>query len=170
MEIVGLDEIRRLNPFLTLDGVIAAAHTTDDGHGDPSGLCNALAKGARDLGATVMRHNRVVDIRRRAGGDWDLVTEQGTVTAEIVVNAAGCYARQLAAMVGGDAPITNMQHHYIVTHPIPAFMERSEEIPVMRDSYTSGYFRQEQKSGLMGIYETAGLHEAWAPRGVPEWE
>src|SRR6202162_225944 len=49
-------------------------------------------------------------------------------------------------------------------------MERSEEIPVMRDSYTSGYFRQEQKSGLMGIYESAGLHEAWAPRGFPEWE
>jgi dimethylglycine dehydrogenase len=49
-------------------------------------------------------------------------------------------------------------------------MERSEEIPVMRDSYTSGYFRQEQKSGLMGIYEPAGLQEAWAPRGFPEWE
>jgi dimethylglycine dehydrogenase len=73
-------------------------------------------------------------------------------------------------MVGADAPITNMQHHYVVTHPVPAFMERSEEIPVMRDSYTSGYFRQEQKSGLMGIYESAGLHEAWAPRGFPEWE
>jgi dimethylglycine dehydrogenase len=63
-----------------------------------------------------------------------------------------------------------MQHHYVVTHPIPAFMERSVEIPVMRDSYTSGYFRQEQKSGLMGIYESTGLHEAWAPRGFPEWD
>jgi len=76
----------------------------------------------------------------------------------------------VAAMVGADAPITNMQHHYVVTHPIPAFMERSVEIPVMRDSYTSGYFRQEQKSGLMGIYESTGLHEAWAPRGFPEWD
>src|SRR6266700_2898073 len=139
MAIVGLEEIKRLNPFLTLDRVIAAAHTTDDGHGDPSGLCNAFAKGARDLGATVMRHNRVVDIRRHPGGDWDVVTEQGTVTAEIVVNAAGCYARQVAAMVGGDAPITNMQHHYIVTHPIQAFIDRGTEIPVMRDSYSSGY-------------------------------
>jgi dimethylglycine dehydrogenase len=170
MEIVGPDEIRRLNPFLTLDRVIAAAHTTDDGHGDPSGLCNALAKGARDLGATVMRHNRVVDIRRRPGGDWDVVTEQGTVVAEIVVNAAGCHARQVAAMVGSDAPITNMQHHYIVTHPIQAFIDRSTEIPVMRDSYTSGYFRQEQKSGLIGVYENMSLREAWAPQGHPAWE
>jgi len=170
MEIVGLDEIKRLNPFLTTDNVLAAAWTRDDGHGDPSGLCNALAKAARDLGATVMRHNRVLDIARRPSGEWEVITEQGSVLAEMVVNAAGCYARQVAAMVGADAPITNMQHHYVVTNPIPAFLERSEEIPVMRDSYTSGYFRQEQKSGLMGIYENTGLREAWAPRGFPEWE
>jgi len=118
----------------------------------------------------VMRHNRVLDIARRPSGEWEVVTEQGSVLAEMVVNAAGCYARQVAAMVGADAPITNMQHHYVVTNPIPAFLERSEEIPVMRDSYTSGYFRQEQKSGLMGIYESTGLREAWAPRGFPEWE
>ncbi len=170
MDIVGLDEIRRLNPFLTTDKVLAAGWTRDDGHGDPSGLCNALAKAARDLGATVMRHNRVLDIRPTPSGEWEVITEKGSVIAEMVVNAAGCYAREVAAMVGADAPITNMQHHYVVTHPVPAFMERSEEIPVMRDSYTSGYFRQEQKSGLMGVYESTGLHEAWGPRGFPDWE
>lgn len=170
MEIVGLEEIRRLNPFLTTDGVLAAALTLDDGHGDPSGICNALAKAARDLGATVVRRNRVTDVRQRPSGEWEVVTEQGAIVAEMVVNAAGCYAREVAAMVGADAPITNMQHHYVITHPIPAFMERSEEIPVIRDSYASGYLRQEQKSGLMGIYESAGLTEAWAPRGYPEWD
>ncbi len=170
MEIVGLDAIKRLNPFLTTDGVIAGAWTTDDGHGDPSGLCTALAKAARNLGATVVRHNRVLDIRRRTGGEWEVMTEQGGVIAEIVVNAAGCYAREVAAMVGGDAPITNMQHHYVVTHPIREFIDRGTEIPVMRDPYTSGYFRQEQKSGLIGIYESMGLQEAWAPRGFPDWE
>jgi dimethylglycine dehydrogenase len=170
MEIVGLDTIRRLNPFLTTDHVIAAAWTTDDGHGDPSGLCNAMAKGARDLGAVVMRHNRVLDIRRRPSDEWEVITEQGTIIAEVVVNAAGCYARQVAAMVGSDAPFTNMQHHYLVTHPIQAFIDRSEEIPVMRDSYTSGYFRQEQKSGLIGVYESEPLREAWPPLGTPAWE
>jgi dimethylglycine dehydrogenase len=169
MEIVGLGDVKRLNPFLTTDNVIAAAWTTDDGHGDPAGLCNALAKAARDLGATVVRHNRVTDIRRRRSGEWEVVTEKGSVVAEMVVNAAGCYARKVAAMVGADAPITNMQHHYVVTHPIPAFIERTEEIPVMRDSYTSGYFRQEQKSGLMGIYESTGLQEAWGG-AAPEWD
>lgn len=170
MEIVGLDEIKRLNPFLRTDGVIAAAWTSDDGHGDPAGLCNALAKGARDLGVDVVRHNRVTGISRRAGDEWEVHTEKGTIVAEIVVNAAGCYARQVAAMVGSDAPITNMQHHYIVTHPIKEFLERDGEIPVMRDSVASGYFRQEQKSGLIGVYEHTGLREAWAPAGHPAWE
>jgi dimethylglycine dehydrogenase len=170
MDIVGLDVIKRLNPFLSTENVLAAAWTTDDGHGDPSGLCNALAKAARDLGATIQRHSRVLDIRPRASGEWEVVTEQGTVIAEMVVNAAGCYARQIAAMVGTDAPITNMQHHYLVTHPIPEFTDRAVEIPVMRDSYTSGYFRQEQKSGLIGVYEHTDLREAWTPSGMPAWE
>jgi dimethylglycine dehydrogenase len=170
MQIVGLEEIKRLNPFLTLEGVIAGAWTTDDGHADPSGLCNAMAKGARDLGAEIVRHNRVLDIKQRVGGEWEIATQQGTVIAEMVVNAAGCYADEVAAMVGGTAPITNMQHHYLVTHPIPEFKAREAEIPVMRDPYTSGYYRQEQKSGLIGIYETTGEQEAWAPRGFPEWD
>jgi dimethylglycine dehydrogenase len=170
MEIVGLDTIKRLNPFLTTEGILAAAWTTDDGHGDPSGLCNAMAKAARDLGATVVRHNRVLDIRARSNGEWEVITEKGNIVAEMVVNAAGCYARQVAAMVGSDAPITNMQHHYVVTHPIQAFADRGEEIPVMRDSYMSGYFRQEQKSGLIGVYESTDLREAWAPAGYPAWE
>src|ERR1700689_4590299 len=71
MDIVGLDDIRRLNPFLTTDNVLAAAWTRDDGHGDPAGICNALAKAARDLGATVVRHNRVLDVKQRPGGEWE---------------------------------------------------------------------------------------------------
>ena len=85
MDIVGLDEIRRLNPFLTTDNVIAAAWTRDDGHGDPSGICNALAKAARDLGATVLRHTRVLGIQRRPSGEWEVVTDKGSIAAEMVV-------------------------------------------------------------------------------------
>jgi dimethylglycine dehydrogenase len=171
MEIIPPQEILRHNPFMTLEGVIAGAHTTDDGHADPSGICNALAIGARNMGATIVRKNRVTGLTQLPSGEWDVATEQGTVRAEIVVNAAGCYARQVSQMAGIDIPVTNMEHHYIVTDPIPAFQARSEEIPVMRCPYVSGYFRQEQKSGLIGVYENLGLAEAWAPRGgMPEWE
>lgn len=170
MEIIDPDEIRKINPFVTTKGVIAGALTTGDGHADPSGLCNALAIGARQMGAKIVRKNRVTALGQLPSGEWDVVTEKGTIRAEIVVNAAGCYARQVSQMAGIDIPVTNMEHQYIVTDPIPAFMEREEEIPVMRCPYVSGYFRQEQKSGLIGIYENAGVAEAWAPKGLPEWE
>ncbi len=169
MDIISPDEIRRINPFMTTEGVMAGAFTTGDGHADPSGICNALAIGAKNMGAVIVRRNRVTGLKQLPTGEWDVETEKCTVRAQIVVNAAGCYARQVAQMAGIDIPVTNMEHHYVVTDPIPAFMERDEEIPVMRCPYVSGYFRQEQKSGLIGIYENVGLAEAWAPKGQPEW-
>ena len=171
LEIIGVEQIRRLNPFINLDGVLGGAWTRNDGHADPSGLCNAMARGARNLGARIIAHNRVLEINARPSGEWRVVTEQGAVTAETVVNAAGCYARQVARMVGADAPICNIQHHYLVSGTVPQFVERGDlEIPVMRDPHASAYLRQEQKSGLIGIYEQAGQVEAWPPDGLPAWE
>jgi dimethylglycine dehydrogenase len=129
-----------------------------------------MARGALNAGASIVKHNRVTDIRPLPSGEWEVVTENGTVIAETVVNAAGCFARQVAQMVGADLPISNMEHHYIVTGPVPEFVEREGEIPVIRDPHASAYIRQEQKSGLVGIYEQAGMTEAWAPRGFPNWE
>jgi dimethylglycine dehydrogenase len=171
MEIIGPEEIRKINPFVTTDGVLAGALTFEDGHVDPAGCCNALAKGARDMGASIVRNNRVTDITRRPNGEWEVVTEQGTVVCEHVVNAAGCYARQISQMVGADVPITNMEHTYLVTEPIKEFLERDEEMPVMRDPYPSAYYRQEQKAALIGIYETAASAECWTHHdGWPEWD
>ena len=169
MEIIDPAKIKELNPFYDIDGVIAGAWTMDDGHADPSGLTNAMARGATDMGVKIVRHNRVMDINRLSSGEWEVDTEQGKVTCEIVVNAAGSFARQVAQMVGADLPICNMEHHYIVTGAIQEFVDRDEEFPVMRDPYASAYIRQEQKSGLIGIYESTGLTEAWGPDGLPPW-
>ena len=169
MEIIDAAKIKELNPLYDIDGVIAGAWTLDDGHADPSGLTNAMARGATDMGVKIVRHNRVTDINRLPSGEWEVDTELGKVTAEIVVNAAGSFARQVAQMVGADVPIANMEHHYIVTGAIQEFIDRDEEFPVMRDPYASAYIRQEQKSGLIGIYESTGLTEAWGPDGLPPW-
>lgn len=169
MEIIGPSEIKDIVPWLELDDVIAGAYTRGDGHADPSGLTNAMARGATNLGARIERHTRVTDIRLLASGDWEVVTDKGSVKAEIVVNAAGCFARQVSQMVGSDMPLVNMQHHYVVTGNVPEFAERTEEMPVIRDPHASAYIRQEQKSGLIGIYEGTGLTEAWAPKGYPPW-
>ena len=169
MEIIGPSEISKIVPWLELDDVIAGAYTTGDGHADPSGLTNAMARGATNMGAKIERHNRVIDINLLPSGEWEVITEKGTVTAEVVVNAAGCFAREVSKMVGSDMPLVNMEHHYVVTGNVQEFVDRDEEIPVIRDPRASSYIRQEQKSGLIGIYEGEQMTEAWAPRGYPEW-
>jgi dimethylglycine dehydrogenase len=169
MEIIGPDAIRRLHPFYNLEGVIAALHTPEDGHVDPAGATLALARGARQLGATVRRHERVLRIRRLASGEWQIGSERGDIVCEHVVNAAGTYARQVGEWVGLDLPVTNMTHHYIVTDTVPEFEDLEVELPVVRDDrLVSGYVRMEQKSGLIGIYEKADPNHVWDD-GTP-WE
>ncbi|MEM7072853.1 MAG: FAD-dependent oxidoreductase [Pseudomonadota bacterium] len=169
MEIITPQEAEAYNPYVKTDGVLAVARTTMDGHVDPAGLCQALAAGARALGAEIVRNTLVRRIHRRPGGEWEVETSNGSIICEHVVNAAGCYARMVANMVGADAPITNIQHQYVVTEPLAPFCEEGHrEIPVMRDPWCTSYYRQEQKAGLIGIYEIEGLVEAW-PDGVP-WE
>ena len=169
MEILGPDEIRAIHPFYNLDGVVAGLHTPNDGHADPAGAAFAFAKGARMMGATVIRNNRVTNTAQLPGGEWKVQTEQGDITCERVVNAGGTYARQMAEWVGYDLPSTNMTHHYFVTDTVPEFLELDKELPVVRDDrLVSGYIRMEQKSGLIGIYEKANPNTVWND-GTP-WE
>lgn len=162
------DEIAALNPLYDTSAIIGGIFTPDDGHVDPSGTCQAMAKGARQLGAEIIRHNRVTDVRALAGGAWEVVTEQGNITCEHVVNAGGYHARQIGAFTGLDLPIVPMQHHYAVTESVPEFTARDREIPVTRDDYFTGYLRQEQAGALIGLYDTHDAIAKWAD-GCP-WE
>jgi len=173
VEVIGPNEIKNLVPYLDVTGVKAGAYTKNDGHIDPAGGCNALAAGAKQMGAEIVRHTRVTDVRPLPSGEWQVVTENGNVVCEHVVNAAGCYARKVAQWVGADVPITNMLHQFFVTEPIKEFIDSDVEMPVIRDPQASSYYRQEQKSGLIGIYETAPewAEEAWGSEGgAPKWE
>ncbi len=169
MEVIGPDRIRELHPFYNLDGIKAALHTPHDGHVDPAGVSFAMAKGARLMGGTVKRHNRVTGITRKDNGEFIVHTEQGDIIAEHVVNAGGTYARQIGEWVGLDLPIANMLHHYLITDNVPEFQDLDYELPVIRDDrMVSGYVRMEQKAGLIGIYEKANAASVWDD-GTP-WE
>jgi dimethylglycine dehydrogenase len=161
MQIISPEEIHRLNPFVNTDGVLAGAWTLDDGYVDPAGCCNAMAIGAKNKGAMIIRHNRVTDIKLLSNGEWEVSTQQGDIICEHVVNAGGCYAARIGSWVGLNLPITSMKHQYLVTEPIKEFIDRDEEIPVIRDPYPNAYYRQEQDSGLIGIYERSNTREAW---------
>ncbi|MDX6752435.1 FAD-dependent oxidoreductase [Geminicoccaceae bacterium 1502E] len=169
-EIIDPDELVRLNPLYDVKaaGVLAALHTPDDGHVDPAGACFALARGARQMGAEIVRHCRVVDVGRLPSGEWEVRTEQGSIRCEHVVNAGGYHARQIGAFSGLDLPITTMQHHYVITDEVPEFAAMDREIPVTRDDYFSGYVRREQGSALIGLYDKQDPQAVWL-EGCP-WD
>ncbi len=165
--LIGPNEIRQLHPLLEVDDVILGAYTPHDGHTDPTSSTNAMAAGARQAGVEISRHNRVTDINQRPSGEWEVVTEKGTIVAEHVVNAAGCFCDQVQQMVGQRLPIINMIHQYLVTDTSPQVLELDKELPVVRDPLASCYYRQEQKSLLIGPYERENA-AAWALDGI-DW-
>ena len=164
---VDRDFVAAQHPFYIVNDIIGAVWTPDDGHVDPSGATNAMITVARALGSQISRRNRVLHINRRSDGQFEVVTEAGTVRAEHVVNAAGCYAHRVAQLVGLSVPIANALHSYLLTEAVDEFGSLQHELPVVRDDYISGYVRQEQQSGLIGIYEQRNAEAAW--HDGPAW-
>ena len=155
--IISPKEIRELHPLLEdLDDVATGFYTPNDGWTDPTGCTNAMAKGARQLGCEIQRHNRVTAMTQLADGRWELTTEKGTITCEHVVNAAGHYAPQLGAMVELEVPIVSVIHQYVITEPFPAMKALDFEPPVTRDPRASCYYRREIDGILIGPYEMRG--------------
>ena len=165
--LIGPNEVARLHPLLDVEGIVLGAYTPGDGHTDPAGSTMAMAAGARAGGAEIYLRNRVLDIVRRADGDWDVVTEQGTIVAEHVVNAAGGFSPRIGAMVGIEVPIVNIVHQYLVTENLDAVAALDKEPPVVRDPRASCYYRQEQQGLIIGPYETDGA-QPWALDGI-DW-
>lgn len=168
IELIDAARAQEINPFYDMDGVLGAIWTEGEGHVDPSGVTMAFANHARSLGAEISRRNRVIEVNSLPNGEWQVVTEKGTVTCEHVVDAAGCYGHQVGQLSGFAVPQANVLHHYLVTEEVPEFVAHGKEMPVMRDNKVAGYIRQEQTAGLIGIYETRGAESIWDD-GVP-WE
>ncbi|WP_350334450.1 GcvT family protein [Coralliovum pocilloporae] len=164
-EIVGPEEIRKLSPITNTDGVIGALYDPLDGHLDPSGTTHAYAKAARKKGAEIVLRNPVLALNPRADGSWDVVTEQGTVHAEHVVNAAGLWAREVGRMAGVYLPLHPMEHQYLVTEELPEVYERDSELPHCMDPAGESYLRQEGRGLVIGFYEQQAEH--WAVDGTP---
>ena len=163
IEIVDLDRLRELHPLVSTDGLLAAVYLPTDGHVDPSSLTNAFVAGTPSL--RVLRRTRVTGAQRE-GGVWALETTGGEIRAEVVVNAAGQWAGQLARLAGHELPIVAMQHHYVVTEPLAEVGALARELPVLRDPDASYYVRQEGGGLLVGPFERDP--KPWALDGIPE--
>jgi dimethylglycine dehydrogenase len=167
-EFIGLDEVNRRHPLIDASHYIAALWDPLDGDIDPSGVVYAYAKAARVHGAKYYTHTPVISTRQRADGSWDVATPSGTINAEILVNAAGLWAREAGLMAGVHLPVQPMEHHYLITEDIPAIAERmksGERLPAGIDYEANIYFRQERNGMLLGTYEPKST--PWKVRGTP---
>lgn len=151
------EQVKEIWPLANMDGVIGAIQHPDDGYIQPADLTQALAKGARQRGATIYRNTTVTAITQQPNGEWLVSTDQGDITCEHVVSCSGNFARATGAMVGLDIPVIPVEHQYIVTEQHPDIMARKKaglpEMGVLRESDASYYMREEAGGLLLGPYE-----------------
>lgn len=150
LELITPKEAHNLFPIMTLDDVEGAVYLPTDGFLDPSGLTFALAAGAKARGARFLTHTRVQAIQLKDGAVHAIVTDQGTILTEIVVNAAGQWAQEIGKMVGLSFPIVSMAHLYLISETIEGV---TPDLPTMRDPDLLVYYRQEVGGLIAGGYE-----------------
>ena len=170
-EIISAAEAKKLLPLIDESYFVGALWDPIEGHLDPYGTTHAYAKSARLAGAEIVLHNRVTELHQKPDGGWKVVTEQGTIEAEHVVNAGGLWAREIGRMVGLELPVLAMEHHYILTEDMPEVAEinRSTGKEIVHAIDFSGeiYTRQERQGLLLGTYEKAAT--PWSPKVTP-WD
>lgn len=164
-EPISLDEARRMAPILDTGPLHAVMVETLAGHVDPASVTQAFAAAARRLGAKVVRHNPVLATNPLPNGHWEIITRNGTIEAEVLVNAAGLWGREVAALAGITLPLMPVEHHYLVTETIPEIAALGRDLPEINDNEINIYTRQEGLGLLVGAYEGTCTH--WAESGTP---
>lgn len=163
--ILSLAELKEIYPLTTLDGIIGAIHEPYDGHVDPSQATHAMALGSRNGGAKIYRNNPVLGLEQKLNGEWLITTQDGDITAEIIVNAAGTWGYEIGRMMGLELPIVPVLHQYLVTDRIEEIASRERQLPIIRDPEENWYVRQERDGMIIGPYERDG--KIWSPDLVP---
>ncbi len=163
---VSRDEAERLHPLVNFDGIRCIMYEPDGGNVDPSGVTNAYAAGARAMGAEIYRFTPVTATEQQPDGTWIVRTDKGDIHAEWVVNAAGLWGREVAALAGIELPLMPTEHQYFVTETIPEIAAMDRRLPSVADRDGEYYLRQEGKGLLVGAYEKN--LKFWAEDGTPQ--
>ena len=169
-EFISVEEAAHRHPLIDPRHYKAALWDPLDGDIDPSGVTYAYAKAARVHGGDYFTHTTVMETRQLKDGSWRVVTPKGTINTEIVVNAAGLWAREAGHMAGLHLPVQPMEHHYLLTESIPQITERMKDgesgrLPAGIDYEANIYFRQEREGMLLGTYEPRST--PWKIDGTP---
>lgn len=166
VEEIDADEVKRMYPHVEVGDITCAVHLPGDGQCDPANIAQALAKGARLRGANIVERvkvSRVTDDGRRVTGvDWEMGGERGHIAAEIVVNCAGMWGRDLARQSGVTLPLHACEHFYLVTEPI----EGLGHLPVLRVPDECAYYKSDAGKMMLGAFEPKA--KPWGMGGIPE--
>lgn len=178
MEIISMKEAKELNPLLEEKFFVGALYDEDEGSVDPYGVTHAYTICARNRGAEVYQNTWVNGLTQRQDGTWDVHCydpstgdDKGVIHAEHVVNAGGLWAREVGRMAGLELPVLAMEHHYLMTEPMPEVIEYNQtngrELPHMIDFAGEIYARQEGQAILLGTYEQD--NRVWSAKQTP-WD
>jgi len=156
-------DVKDLVPLADVDDLVGAVHLPGDGITNPIDTTQALAKGARSRGVRIVENTRVDEIVVEHGRAVGVRTDQGDIRADVVVNCAGMWGRELGDRVGATVPLHAAEHFYIVTEGIEGI---SPTMPVLRDQDGCGYFKEDAGKLLVGWFEP--VSKPWGMKGIPE--
>lgn len=158
------EDVKRLAPHFRTDDFNIAAYEPESGYADPNAAASSLMDAAKGLGARLVQDCLVRDIQIASGKVTGVSTSQGEFSAPIVVNAAGAWAKEVAAMAGVALPITTWRHDVMYVRNPPSI---PENYPTVIDNIHSMYFRPETGGlTLVGLEDNNPLGES--PEGYTD--
>ena len=157
------EQAQEMWPLMQVDDIVGAFHFPQDARTNPTDTTQALAKGARMGGATILENIKVTDILTENGKAVGVETEQGTIKADIVVNCGGMWARELGKKAGSRVPLHAAEHYYMITESLEGM---HSDLPVLRDMDNHAYYREETGKLLLGLFEPDAV--PWGQDGIPE--
>ncbi len=163
MHLLTPSEARELWPLMSIDDLVGAAFLPTDGQANPADITQALAKGARMHGGVLIEDCAATGVELRDGRVAAVLTEQGRVACEIIVNCGGQWAVEFGRLAGVNVPLVSVQHQYMITEAIDGV---TSDLPTLRDPDRLTYYKEEVGGLVMGGYEPNPL--PWAADGIPE--
>jgi glycine cleavage system aminomethyltransferase T len=150
-------------PIADASNIKGAFYTPEDGRANPVDVTMSLAKGARVQGARILEGVEVTGIKTKNARASGVVTNQGEIEAEYVVNCGGMWARQVGKMAGVDIPLQAAEHYYLITEPMEG---ATPDLPVLEDVDHYAYFREEVGGLMLGLFEPVAA--PWGTKGIPK--
>jgi len=163
VEVISPAQVRELWPLTEAADVVGGVYLPGDGQTNPTDTTMALAKGARQAGARIVEDTKVTGVLTAQGRATGVRTEHGDVAAEVVVNCAGMWAREVGRMAGVNVPLHACEHFYAITEAVE---DLPPGLPVLRDPDACVYFKEDAGKILFGAFEPRA--KPWGMDGIPE--